>query len=339
MRTRRLLLRIAPFASARTRQLMRGMVTKMRPMMMLAVLVSVCALGARGADIRMIGEGVISTSADEFGGAITHDGRTIYFNRSIPRSVLYVICVSHLVNGHWTTPEIAPFSGQYRDSDPVLSPDGKRLYFASDRVWPGQKEPNFDIWYVELSGPNANVPHRIEGPVNTDANEYFASEAADGTLYFASDKPGGAGPANIYRALRVADAYPIVEDLGEPVNEKGVFSIEVLTAPDQSFLVVGCFGKAGGAGDSDLFVTRRVDGKWSALEPLNAINTPAREYSPRFSPDGRSLIFASERGLPTETRTSPISYDELLQKAGSITNGLGNIYSVPLSDLGIGELR
>ncbi|MGZ4808271.1 MAG: TolB family protein, partial [Thermoanaerobaculia bacterium] len=110
-----------------------------------AVLITACALSSRAADIRMLGEGVISTSADEFAGAITPDGRTIYFDRSIPRSVLYVICVSHLVNGRWTAPEVAPFSGQYRDSDPVLSPDGKRLYFASDRIWPGQKEPNFDI--------------------------------------------------------------------------------------------------------------------------------------------------------------------------------------------------
>ncbi|MGZ7039379.1 MAG: hypothetical protein ACXVJO_14485, partial [Thermoanaerobaculia bacterium] len=120
---------------------------------------------------------------------------------------------------------------------------------------------------------------------------------------------------------------------------KDVFSIEVLTAPDQSFLIIGCFGKPGGAGDSDLFVTRRVDGKWSPLEPLTAINTAAREYSPRLAPDGTSLMFASVRGLPTETRTRPITYDELLQKAGSITNGLGNIYTVPLSDVGIGGSR
>jgi hypothetical protein len=304
-----------------------------------AAIIAGYALISSAAEIHMLGEGVISTSADEFAGAITADGRTIYFNRSIPRSVFYVICVSHLVNGRWTAPEVAPFSGQYRDSDPVLSPDGKRLYFASDRIWPGQKEPNFDIWYVELSGPNANVPRRIEGPLNTDANEYFASEAGDGTLYVASDKPGGLGPANVYRAARIGDAYPIVEDLGEPVNEKGVFSIEVLTAPDQSYLIIGCFGKAGGAGDSDLFVTRRADGKWSPLEALTAINTAAREYSPRFSADGKSLIFASERGLTTETRTGPITYDELLKKARSITNGLGNIYTVPLADLGIGGTR
>ncbi len=289
--------------------------------------------------IAMLGEGVISTPADEFAGALTPDGSTIYFDRSIPRSVFYVICVSHRVDGRWTHPEVAPFSGHYRDSDPVLSADGKRLYFASDRPWPGQKEPNFDIWFVDLDGPQANVARRIESTnVNTDANEYFASDTDDGTMYVASDRPGGLGPANLYRVPRTASGYGAAQDVGEPVNAKGVFTIEALAARNDSYLIIGCFGREGGAGDSDLFVVRRTANGWSAPEPLTTLNTPAREYSPRITPDGKNLIFASERGLPTE-RKPRVTYDQLSAGAQSITNGLGNIYIVPLSEIGLGADR
>jgi Tol biopolymer transport system component len=253
--------------------------------------------------------------------------------------VLYVICVSRRVAGKWTRPEVAPFSGQYRDSDPVLSADGEHILFASDRPWPGQKEPNFDIWSVALSGPDANVPHRLEGGVNSDANEYFASEAASGAIYVASDRDGGVGAADIYRAPREGNTYGTAVDLGEPLNAKDAFTIEALVSPDESLIVLGCFGCAGGAGDSDLFVARHIDGQWTAPQPLIAINTPVREYSPRFSADGKDLIFASERGLPTEIRTGPLTYDELLRRAAMIDNGLGNIYSVPFTDLGLNVNR
>jgi hypothetical protein len=285
--------------------------------------------------VQIVGPGVISTSGDEFGGAMTPDGQTMFFDRSLPRHVLYVICVSHRSHGRWSRPEIAPFSGRFRDSDPVISPDGKRLYFASDRPWPGQKAPNYDIWFVELHGSRTGEPHHLEGAVNSESNEYFASEAADGALYVASDRPGGIGGADIYRVQRVNGAYPAAENLGEPVNEKGLATLEALVAPDQSFLIIGSFGRAGGAGDSDLFVSRRVEGRWSALSPLEAVNTAAREYSPRFSSDGRSLLFASERGLPIEQPARPLTYEEILAGARTIYNGLGNIYSIPLSDLGL----
>jgi WD40 repeat protein len=298
-------------------------------------LIAALLASAAGAAVTMVGRGVISTSADEFGGQFTRDGKTLYFDRSIPRSVLYVICVSHLVHGEWTKPQVAPFSGQYRDSDPVLSADGQHLYFASDRPWPGQKEPNYDIWSVALTGPDANVPHRLEGGVNTDANEFFASDTDDGTMYVASDREGSIGYSDIYRVPREGDRYGTAVNLGQPVNTAGVFTVEALVAHDGAFMVIGCFGHPGGKGDSDLFVARSIDGRWMEPQPLNAINTTAREYSPRFSPDGKHLIFASERGLPNDESARPITYDELLRRAADVENGLGNIDSVPFEEIGL----
>ena len=81
----------------------------------------------------MIGEGVISTPDDEFGGDLAPDGKTLYFDKTVPAHYLYVLCESRFADGKWSKPEVLPFSGLYRDSDPVLSPDGATMYFASDR--------------------------------------------------------------------------------------------------------------------------------------------------------------------------------------------------------------
>ena len=40
----------------------------------------------------MIGEGVLSTPDDEFGGALSPDGKTIYYDITVPAHYLYVLC-------------------------------------------------------------------------------------------------------------------------------------------------------------------------------------------------------------------------------------------------------
>src|SRR5207244_5563872 len=65
----------------------------------------------------MIGEGIISTPQDEFGGSLSPDGKTIYFDRSVPAHYLYTMWEAHLVGDKWQVPELLPMSGQYRDSD------------------------------------------------------------------------------------------------------------------------------------------------------------------------------------------------------------------------------
>src|SRR5579859_194302 len=43
------------------------------------------------------------------------------------------IMVSHRVNGVWSTPTVAAFSGQWLDHDPAMAPDGSFLIFSSNR--------------------------------------------------------------------------------------------------------------------------------------------------------------------------------------------------------------
>src|SRR5437867_352027 len=135
----------------------------------------------RAAEI--LGEGIISTSQDEFGGSLTPDGKTIYFDRSVPPHYLYTMWESHLVGDKWQAPELLPSSGQYRDSDPVLSPDGQKLLFVSDRPVDGQDRHRYEIWMCERKGDNWSEPKNL-GPLVNAHSQYFASMARDGNLYF-----------------------------------------------------------------------------------------------------------------------------------------------------------
>src|SRR5262245_1349597 len=98
---------------------------------------------------RIFAEGVISTGDYETHPAFTPDGGTLYFVKSTPTFSFWTILVSRFENGRWSTPEVAPFSGQHSDADPFITADGKQLYFISNRPWPGQTTRNLDIWVMD----------------------------------------------------------------------------------------------------------------------------------------------------------------------------------------------
>src|SRR3984957_15835876 len=74
--------------------------------------------------------GILNADSDDTP-AFTPDGNTVFFDRTSGshKSVM----VAHRINGRWAAPEIAPFSGQGYDQNPVVSPDGSFLIFDSDR--------------------------------------------------------------------------------------------------------------------------------------------------------------------------------------------------------------
>jgi hypothetical protein len=294
---------------------------------------------ARGAELaqtvtdapkaELIGEGVISTPDDEFGGALSPDGTVLYYDITVPAHYLYVICESHLRDGKWQKPEVLPFSGLYRDSDPVLTPNGNTLLFASDRPRNGVESHDFFIWAADKTANGWKQPHVLDGPVNSDGSQVFASMANNGNIYFTSDR--NTGRFDIYRSRLVNGKYQPAEDLGPNINGDGIFSLEALIAPDESYLLIGSFGRQPSLGNSDLFISYNRNGAWS--KPVNLgpeINTAAREYSPRITPDGKWLIFTSERGMQTDKRDQPFSSVEFSSKARGILNGLGNLYRIPM---------
>jgi Tol biopolymer transport system component len=282
----------------------------------------------------LFAEGIISTSDDEFGGTFSKDGNTVYFSKSVPGSYLYTICFSEFSNGKWTIPEIMPFSGSYRDFDPVLSPDGNTMLFASDRPVDTEVKNDYDIWMVKKTANEWSKPVQLPAPINTKYDEHFASIAANGNIYFSSTRPDSKGNeigSDVYRCKLINGKYETAEHLDSISTE--AFELDVIIAPDESYLLVGANGRPDGMGGFDIFISKNKNGTWSGAENIGPlINSSSRDYSPRISPDGKYLFFTSEKDFATTaTLTAPYKYQELMNAFHSTLNGLGNIYQVELS--------
>jgi hypothetical protein len=297
----------------------------------LAAAATLVALRAPAPGPVLFGEGVFSTPADEFGAALSPDGQFAFFNRSVPRSQLYTIFVTRRSGSGWRPPEVAGFSGQWRDFDPVFGPSG-RLYFISDRPRPGKAEDGeYNVWFVGDPGSSGSEARELGPPVNGSGSVHFASETSEGTLYVCASREDGTDPSDVYRVARTAGGYAPPESLGPGVNGPEWLNLEAYVSADESVLVVSAYGHDDALGDSDLYAARRCDARWSPLVNLGEpVNSAAREYSPRITPDGKTLLYASERGLPTEPRRKGTTYAELTRRIRGVENGLGNIYSVAL---------
>ena len=247
------------------------------------------------ADPRIFGEGVISTEAPEFATSFSPDGETVYFNRaSADRSVLRIF-ESHRVDGSWSAPRPLPFSdGTWRDLDPFVAADGRRLLFTSDRPVEGAEAKDFDLWLADRGEDGTwGEPVPLGAPVNTSNNEIFCTRSLAGNLYFSVFREDGTGTVVRARWRNGAYGEP------EPLTFEGAEILRLgnpLIAPDESFLVLSALDPEGG-GDTDLFVSRpQPDGTWSRPESLGErINSPFADFAPALGPDGRSLFFTSER--------------------------------------------
>lgn len=303
----------------------------------LSMLISLSATATQNPmpEATIFGDGVISTRDYESSITFTPDGKVAFFVKSSPDLSIRVIVESHLDKGKWTMPEVASFSGEYVDTDPCLSPDGTKLYFASRRPVEGTTQrPDNELWVVEKTGTGWSEPRHLDAPVNTQSQETSPSVTKDGTLYFSSNRQGGKGAADIYRAKLVDGKYSAPENVGDAINSPGP-EAQVFVTPEDDILVFAAAGRVEGRGSVDLYISRRVDGAWSKAVNLGSkVNSSAVDSAPRISADRRYFFWTSTRGYGLEDRQAHhLNYKELSNKLQGAGNGLGDIYQIDLSAL------
>jgi hypothetical protein len=281
--------------------------------------------------------GVISGPAGEACPAFTPDGNTVYFD------VGMMILVSHRTSGVWSKPEIAPFSGQWLDHDPTLSPDGSYLVFVSNRpLKPGEPALSMivkgkvyparggNLWRVDRKGSGWGEPVHLPDAVNASDRTYAPSVAADGSLYFIH--PDAGGVFHIYRSAWATGAYQPQQlvAVGDPSDS----THDPAIAPDQSFMVFNLAdSKDGGMGD--FYIAFREGDHWGKPVDLGeAINGKPGKWSQwgaHIGPDQRTLYYTSDRTGDVSFPLTPQQAKAQLARMESWDNGADNIWYVSLA--------
>lgn len=269
----------------------------------------------------------IAGISDDGAAAFTPDGATVYFMRGTDS---FTLMESRRKDGRWSTPRVAPFSGQWRDLDPAMAPDGSFLLFASNRptqpggtpidaIHAGQRRAGqgMNLWRVNRQGGGWGTPVRLPDIVNACSMTFAPSIAVDGSIYFI----GCAGPdsgfhllRSLYRNGNYQSPYMVkLGDADAQIRDPAI-------APDRSFMVFSI--RRDPKQPYRLAIAFHTSDGWSAPRDLgDTVNGGKHSMGAQLGPDHRTLYFYSDRRLPASDPRSAAMWN----------NGADHIWQVSLA--------
>jgi len=186
------------------------------------------------------------------------------------------------------------------DISPVITADGKRLYFGRYPFAGNIGDPTAeDIWYTDLKPDGTWGPSMNAGtPLNNYSSNFLISITPDrnqvvvGNTYYSNGAPKGAG---ISTAIMTENGWSVPRDIRIDQYYNNSTYSELSLDPSGMVLLM-TVEREDTRGQRDIYVSkRRRDGSFSA--PVNCgktINTWGNEVSPFIAADGVTVFFATD---------------------------------------------
>jgi outer membrane protein OmpA-like peptidoglycan-associated protein len=200
----------------------------------------------------------------------------------------------------WENVRELPFnSDEYSCMHPALSPDGKKLYFASDR--PGGLG-GLDIWVSLWQGQGWSEPINMGNKINSPGNEAFPFMHESGILFFSSDGHRGYGGLDLFMIDIGQREWGELSNLGQPFNSE-VDDLGFILNPDGD---LGYFSsnRPGGFGKDDIYMFHAPEGIQGVTFPeiSNLVVAVHDENTGRFVPGATLHILerSASGGTPEE---------------------------------------
>ena len=198
-----------------------------------------------------------------------------------------------------TQQALQSINSSYDEQSPVLSPDGRLLFFTvcnHPLNIAGKRDPG-DIWVSEFKDGKWIAPQQAGALLNDRAYNAVAGFSADGQQVFLLNHYGPAGTVastqGISVSRRVGSGWSRPENITIPYfqNKSSLQSGYIST--DGAVFVFSA-ETYGTRGVEDIYVSLKLNGQWQ--QPINLgsqINTKLQELSPSLSPDTRTLYFST----------------------------------------------
>jgi outer membrane protein OmpA-like peptidoglycan-associated protein len=148
-----------------------------------------------------------------------------------------------------------------------------------------------------LADPTPLRVRRLPPTLNAFDSQYFPVLTADGETLIFTGIAQEAGDENLYLSRWRDGAWSVPESLSRVINSPDNEGTCAISADGRTLVFTSCQSRQRrGFGNCDLYVSYRTGTDWSEPENLGKeINTGAWESQPALSPDGRTLVFVSDR--------------------------------------------
>jgi outer membrane protein OmpA-like peptidoglycan-associated protein len=270
----------------------------------------------------------INTENDEYWPSISLDGKKLVFTRRLQQPngmVQEDFFISEFDSLGWgKARSIIEINTNENEGAQALSADGRLLFFTACNRPDGFG--SCDIYYSVFDGKKWSSPRNAGNIVNSGSWDAQPTISSDNRfLYFSSNRAGGKGKKDIWRAELLSVEgngvlkWGSVKNLGDTINTPGDEISPFLHPNNKSFYFASDFHV--GMGGMDLFKTElNIDETFTTPKNMGfPINTFKDEQGLVIGFDGKMAFFASERDdkngldiftfqLPEELRTEPVTF-------------------------------
>jgi outer membrane protein OmpA-like peptidoglycan-associated protein/tetratricopeptide (TPR) repeat protein len=270
----------------------------------------------------------INSENDEYWPSISLDGEKLVFTRRM-KQVTGVVQEDFFVSdfdslGWGKATPILEINTNENEGAQSLSADGRLLFFTACNRPDGFG--SCDIYYSVFNGKRWSSPKNAGNIVNAGSWDAQPSISSDNRfLYFSSNRAGGKGKKDIWRAELVSMEengdlkWEKPKNMGDTINTSGDEISPFMHPNNKSFYFASDF--LAGMGGLDLFQTElQTNGVFKTPKNLGfPINTFKDEQGLNISFDGKTAYFATERDdtngldiytfeMPEELRPEPVMY-------------------------------
>ena len=202
-------------------------------------------------------EGVVS---------FTPDGNTAYFTResyyedeyqkdslnNTKYSQLYIYKATKLKDS-WDTFESLEINDvNFSNKNPMVSPDGKHLYFSSNM--PGGFGL-YDLYKAEIKDDGSlGKAENLGQKINTEGQEAFPFITGENMIYFSSDGHLGLGGLDVFYSKNVDDKWSNSKNVGIPVNS-GADDFAFMIKEENGYV---SSNRTGGVGKDDIYALKKI---------------------------------------------------------------------------------
>jgi len=189
------------------------------------------------------------------------------------------------------------FSTKVNFGAPTFSPDGKAMIISQNNARPRKQKDRRKTMKLSTARMSEDNSWTVSEDLPFNSRDFETTHpflSPNGlTLYFASDRPGGLGGMDIWKATKEGDTWGTPVNLGAPIN----------SAANELFPAIGRDGglyfssaRAGGLGELDIYKGEMSGGAW-AISNLGApFNSRNDDLGYVENADGESGYLTSNRG-------------------------------------------
>jgi hypothetical protein len=244
--------------------------------------------------------------------SLSSDGRTLLFAAGMEASEERILYATRPGRESVFSPAnvLINVDSGFGDGSPVLSNDGLRLYFYSQR--PGGSGDR-DLWLSTRDSRSADfgVPSHFAGPNSAGLDHLPWLSPDELTLMYVSTRPGGVAESDVWVAQRAR----LTDDFGVPELLTAISSSldegRAVQSRDGRWLLFAST-RDGGQGGQDLWLATRDDDSSPLAPPINlsVLNSASFDSDPFLSADDRELVFSSDRNGISQLWRSELGCDD-----------------------------